>query len=120
MDILNLTPHEVVVCLGDKKVSFPSVGQVRLSQKEVPIGAVNGIPLVKVEYGEPSIQAVFEPDLQGKAVIVSALVGQNRDAVEWLKKKGVKMILVPNTGPSGAIRDESGKIICVKSFIRVD
>ncbi len=53
--INNLTPHEINIIDKDGKVvkTFPSDGEARATQDEVEIGTVEGIPIIKMTFGEP-------------------------------------------------------------------
>lgn len=53
MNIVNLTPHAIVVLLSDgSQRTIPPSGHVaRASQRSAPVTVADGIPLVKVEYG---------------------------------------------------------------------
>ena len=54
MKVVNLTPHEVTVYDDDDVVikSYPSEGVARARQTDVLVGDLNGIPVVKTEFGE--------------------------------------------------------------------
>ncbi|QWB91001.1 MAG: hypothetical protein HXL38_000195 [Candidatus Saccharimonas sp.] len=53
--INNLTPHEINIIDKDGKVvkTFPSDGEARATQDEVEIRTVEGIPIIKMTFGEP-------------------------------------------------------------------
>ena len=110
--LVNLTPHEVVVLNDANNVVLrvPPSGQVaRVSAQEKVVGTINGVPLVKTEYGE--VQGLPDPQ-QGTIYIVSLLVLQ--------AMAGKRSDLVaPNTSPTplGAVRDAQGRIIGVRSFV---
>lgn len=109
MKIINLTQHAINVFLEEKEMSFPSEGLARVRTEEKSVGAVNGIPVVKTVYtdveGLPGSQ-------EGTIYLVSTLV------LQALKANGINRpdCLAPNTGLSGAIRDEQGRIVGVRGF----
>jgi hypothetical protein len=111
----NLTPHEIVILDDQNNViaKIPPSGLVaRVETKEELVAEINGIPVYKVSYG--NIQGLPEPE-PNTVFIVSTLI------LAALKEKGIerKDVVAPNTNPSkhGAVRDPSGKIVGVKSFI---
>ena len=114
---INLTPHDVVIVVGDREITIPSAGVARLQQRERVMGNVNGIPITQTEYGE--LQLPEGVELNGRYVVVSALVAQG--AADRLLDLGAKAVFVPNTGPTehGAVRDENGRIKGVRSLILV-
>jgi len=117
MEIVNLTPHPLTLITDKGELSIPSSGVARLSQSEEQVGAIGSVPVVKTCYGELQLPEGVEID--GKYVVVSALVAQG--AADKLLELGAKAVLVPNTGPTpnGAVRDESGRIKGVRSLILV-
>ncbi|GGA59875.1 hypothetical protein GCM10007416_35900 [Kroppenstedtia guangzhouensis] len=111
MKIINLTPHDVVVRLenGEEK-TFPASGEVaRVKTVSEDAGEVAGVPVVSQEYDE--IQGLPEPE-EGTLFLVSLVVRQA--AVE----RGRTDIISPDTSPQGAIRDEQGRIVAVRRFVR--
>jgi hypothetical protein len=112
--LVNLTPHEVTVFIDSSNtLKIPPSGQVaRVQSTEELVGYVNGISVYKTIYGE--VQGLPEPQ-EDTIYIVSQVV------LQALKEKGIKRddVLAPNTGPSqnGAVRDQQGRIIGVRSFI---
>jgi hypothetical protein len=114
VNLVNLTPHEIVVYLDSGNVlKIPPSGLVvRVTARETQVGIVNGIPVFKTEYGE--IQGLPEPK-ENTIYIVSLLV------LQALRARGVERsdVVAPNTGPGphGAVRDSEGRIIGVRSFI---
>jgi hypothetical protein len=115
--VVNLTPHSLSIYTQRGVVEIPSAGVARLSQSEEQVGAIGEIPVVKTCYGELQLPEGVEID--GKYVVVSALVAQG--AADQLLARGAKAVLVPNTGPTpnGAVRDEQGRIKGVRSLILV-
>ena len=53
--INSLTPHEINIVDKEGKVvkTFPSNGEARATQDEVKIGTVEGVPIIKMTFGEP-------------------------------------------------------------------
>jgi len=113
---VNLTPHDIVV-VGEREITIPSAGVARLQQREEAVGTIGEIPVVKTAYGELQLPEGVEID--GKYVVVSALVAQG--AADKLLELGAEAVFVPNTGPgpNGAVRDEKGRIVGVRSLILV-
>lgn len=107
--VVNLTAHTINVFLEEKEISFPSQGLARVKTEEKEIGRINGIPVIKTVY--TTVEGL--PDAQEDTVyLVSTLV------LQALKANGINRpdCLAPNTGLSGAIRDEQGRIVGVKGF----
>ena len=125
MKIVNLTPHQLNF-YDDKGLvlSIPSSGVARVYQSEEYAGYITTakneteyiIPTYNIEYGE--IQGLPEKPEEDTLYVVSLVVAQAlKERSDWNVWK--KHIAVPNTGPSehGAVRDESGRIIGVRSLI---
>lgn len=109
MKIINLTAHTINVVNGENNIAYPSEGLARVKTEEKVIGTVDGIPVVKTVY--TTVEGL--PDMQEDTVyLVSTLV------LQALKANGINRndCLAPNTGLSGAIRDDQGRIIGVKGF----
>ena len=108
---VNLTPHDVIIyeLEGENEIArIPRSGKVaRVSTREEYIGEILGIPIVRIAYGE--VENLPEPDGE-TCYIVSMLVKQASDRED---------LLAPNTSPGkyGAVRDEQGRIVGVKSLI---
>lgn len=109
MKIINLTAHSINVILGEQNITYPSEGLARVKTEEKVIGSVDGIPVVKTVY--TTVEGLPEPE-KDTVYLVSTLV------LQALKANGVCRpdCLAPNTGISGAIRDEQGRIIGVRGF----
>ena len=105
MKILNYTPHAIVVRLADgTDRAFPPSGVVaRVKTTDVPLEAVDGIPTVRMTFGE--VEGLL-PEEEGTICIVSSLVAQ--------AAKDRRDLVAPNTGPT-AIR-ENGQIVAVRGF----
>lgn len=109
MKIINLTAHAINVVNGENNIAYPSEGLARVKTEEKVIGSVDGIPVVKTVY--TTVEGLPEPQ-EDTVYLVSTLV------LQALKASGVCRhdCLAPNTGISGAIRDEQGRIVGVKGF----
>jgi len=105
---LNLTPHDIVVEVDGKRITFPASGDVaRLDTDTQSVGEVGGIPAqtttLKGVVGIPS-------DVEGKILIVSSML---LDAVKALGHS----VVAPATGPKdGVIRNDKGHIEAVTRF----
>lgn len=109
MNIINLTAHTINVINGENEIAYPSQGLARVKTEEKIIGTVDGIPVVKTVY--TTVEGL--PDQEdGTIYIVSTLV------LQALKANGVTRTdcVAPNTGLSGAIRNEAGQIVGVRGF----
>lgn len=105
MNIVNLTPHVVVVETEHGRREFPPSGIVaRVATTQEAVSQVDGIAIVKSVFGE--VQDLPEPR-EDTIYIVSSLVAQ---AVPWRDD-----VVAPDTGPT-AIRDEAGRIVAVRRF----
>ena len=82
---------------------------LRAISERKKIGEINGIPLYSIEYKLPQLPE----EQKGVYYIVSSIV------LSALKMHGIKRydIIAPDT--NRAIRDEKGRIIGVRGFIRV-
>lgn len=104
--VINLTPHDIVINDG---TVFPPSGMVaRVDTTQVLDGDVNGIPVMKVSYGD--IVDLPAPK-QGVVYIVSALV------LSASKAAGRTDCVAPNTSSTDVIRNDKGQIVSVPSFI---
>lgn len=107
-NIINLTPHEVVIVNSDNKEvirKFPASGNLaRVNTSTKIVGNLDGIPITETQfsevYGLPEAEA-------GTYYIVSLAVAQREEYRPDL--------LVPN----GSVRDEQGRIIGCTSLARV-
>ena len=99
----NLTPHDIVVYVGNTEHVFAKSGEVaRVSVTDVVIGHEDGIDIVVSEFGE----VVGVPEVGGEKFLVSAMV---------LGALGVEyrgQAFAPDTG-STAIRDDMWQIKAV-------
>lgn len=102
--IINMTPHDVVMYGNDNRAfrTFPASGKlIRLFQKNETVGDIDGIPTIKVVFGEPEGLPEYNPDI---IYIVSAFV---------------KSALPDRTDlvvPSDPVRDPDGRIIGCRAF----
>lgn len=106
LKIVNLTPHVVIVRTDDGETTFEPSGVVaRVASSQVEAREINGIKIRKNSFGE----VTFSGDLpQADFYIVSALVLSASNRPDFIQ---------PDTSPSGAIRDDAGRIVAVKGFL---
>jgi len=109
MEIINLTPHDVVLVLGEEKVVFPSSGIVarcKTTRQTVNIIKVNGrdIAINKTIFGE--VENLPQPKAD-TMYIVSSLVAQ-------AAKDRDDLII-----PDDTVRDDKGAIVGCKAFAKV-
>ena len=99
----NLTPHDIVVYVGNTEHVFAKSGEVaRVSVTDVVIGHEDGIEIVVSEFGE----VVGVPEVGGEQFLVSAMV------LSALPIEYRGQAFAPDTG-STAIRDDMGQIKAV-------
>lgn len=101
MNIVNLTPHMIVVCSSIENViaKYPSVGNARVSTSSTVIDSVNGIDIVTTVYGE--VEGLPEP-VEGTIYLVSMVVGNIPSIRERTD------VLCPDTSPAASIRYPKG------------
>jgi len=110
MRLVNLTPHAVTVRLESGDRVFEPSGQVaRVAVSSTKTDEIDGIPVVSQTYGQ--IEGLPEPQ-EGTIFIVSMVVRQAAQA------QGRMDVVSPDTSPQGAIRDEAGRIVAVRGFVR--
>ena len=104
MQIINLTPHTVVVAadFNSSRVEFPSEGIARVTTSATKIDTVNGIEIVATTYGE--VEGLPEP-VSGVVYLVSMVVG-NVPAIKLRPD-----VLCPDTSPQAAVRYPNGYIV---------
>ncbi len=99
----NLTPHDIVVYVGNTEHVFVKSGEVaRVSVTDVVIGHEDGIEIVVSNFGG----VVGVPEVGGEKFLVSAMV---------LGALGVEyrgQAFAPDTGAS-AIRNNDGQVVGV-------
>ena len=105
--IVNLTPHALNVYKDDAVIlTVESSGVARVGQSVEDAGSINDIPVRKSVWGE--VEGIPDPK-DGVIYVVSALVRTrvaDRDDV-----------VSPDTSPSGAVRDDAGRIVGVRGFL---
>jgi hypothetical protein len=104
MQLVNVTPHAIVIRRGDKEIVLPPSGTVaRVEVEYLPAGEVAGIPIVRSRFGQ--IQGLPGPR-EGAVFVASTIVAQAAAAL------GRRDVVSPDTGPT-AVRDEQGRISAV-------
>ena len=120
-NILNYTPHEIVLFHGEEKIVFPpqptQEADFRL-QEERESFHIEGFPfpLYEINYKLDIDTLLKNPSLKDKYIIVSKIVGDYISNV--MKEKGIFPpfhIISPDTGE--AVRDGKGRILGVRGFI---
>ena len=99
--IRNLTPHPIIVLVGENKIERPSHGMARLKATTVREGEIEGIPISKTIFGTP--EGLPEPE-GGVYLVVSQLI---------------KAALPQRTDllvPAEVVRNEAGNIIGCQSL----
>lgn len=112
INFTNLTPHDVNVILNDgTQIVFPKTGIVpRASEVRENLEPINGIPVVKISYGQVEC---LPTDLDKNGFyIVSMLVGPLMTAMGFTNVYG------PDTSPSGAVRNEKGQVTGCKGLVK--
>ena len=116
MNIVNLTPHPIVlVGANGNRWTFPSSGVCRVTSNAGALTDVAGIPVPVA--GATTFGAIegLPAPVDGVVFIVSGMVASA------LVSSGVSRpdVLVPGTGPNdGAVRDEQGRIVGVTRLVR--
>jgi len=151
VEFVNLTPHEIKIVGedGEIKLVIPPSGKLaRVSTKQVKVGEVNGIPIVKTEFGEVVVAGKDGNTTKfndGETFICNnckhfinnfgecagALVKnveycEHQEPIDYYivsslvaqAVKGRNDVVSPDTSPASAVRDENGNIIGVKRFQR--
>lgn len=106
MNIVNLTPHDVLVVDDDNRVlmNIPSSDLVaRLKTQPVNVGRINGVPLVKHKCISFINLPVPDP---GTMFLVSSLIQQ-------FSSRGD--LIAPDTGPS-CVRDNGRNVVAIRQF----
>lgn len=105
MNIINLTPHDIVITNGP---TFPPSGTVaRVTVQQADAGNFNGIPVKTQIYGD--IVGLPEPQ-KDTIFIVSAMV------LNAAKAAGRDDVVAPDT--ANAVRNDDGHIVSVPGFIK--
>lgn len=106
IELVNLTPHDIVVIYGDKKKKvFPksgSVARVSVEYYFTELGEVIGVPTTSSSYGQ--VIGLFK-EFPGVYYIVSTMVAQ--------AMQGKRFDLL---SPGPLIRDESGQPVGCSSL----
>ncbi|MER3448012.1 MAG: hypothetical protein C4291_14815 [Candidatus Dadabacteria bacterium] len=114
MKIVNLTPHVVVLIVGDRRIEIPPSGTVCRAREEVtpigtmPIGDGVEVPVLRIDYGEP--EGLPAPEL-GTRYIVSAIAAQ---AIRRHHPDRRDILTVTDF-----VRDESGRIVGARALALV-
>lgn len=108
--VKNLTPHtiRIVSPSGETIKSYPSEGIARATQHAQPVGELDGVELVQMEFGE--ITGLPAPE-EETAFVVSAITANAAKATGRMTDD-----LVITADP---VRDETGRIIGCLRFARV-
>lgn len=105
MNIINLTPHAVVIVHEDGNITIPASGTLaRVAAKTVTVGEIDGIPITSTEFGTVEGLPAPTPDT---IYIVSSIVASRVPDRED--------VFVPNE----SVRDENGRIIGCRSLGRI-
>jgi hypothetical protein len=129
MKLVNMTPHDINIALNGATITVPKSGVVlRLEEHDEPFNLNNPIPFVRRRFQAPNPNWVAEQAAQAEGVtlpdappvtivLVSLplLMSMPTNAIEALADRGI-IVAAPDTG-KGAIRDEKGQIVAVKSLI---
>ena len=108
-NIINLTPHEIVMVGNNNEiiVRYPSQGIARAVAMAKPVGEVNGIPLVEMSYGRP--EGLPEP-VEGTCYLVSMITAAA--AAEY--SRSVDDLLIT----ADLVRDDHGNVVGCRKFAR--
>ena len=118
VEVVNLTPHSVVVMLGtDQVAEFPPSGQIaRVDSSDTYQGEMYAnfpkgcntveVPVYTRTLGDPV--GLPEPKC-GVVFVVSSIVLAATDRSD---------VVAPDTGPDSVVRSEDGRIAGVRRFIR--
>jgi len=101
--IINMTPHDVMLCNKDGKVTktFPSAGVIRLSMTTEQVTIVDGVPLSHTSFGRPE---GLPEEKTGIYYIVSQLV------LSACKDRNDLLV------PAEMVRDNKGRIVGCQSL----
>jgi hypothetical protein len=108
MHIINLTPHAITIEKSDgtQLTIPPTTPSARIQQENVVTHAIDDIPVSTVQYG--AVEHLPAP-LPETLYVVSAMVAQQcHDRAD---------VVAPDTG-SSAIRDDAGRIVAVRGFVK--
>ncbi len=138
---VNLTPHEIVIYAGDKRVAIEPSGNIaRVATEHEKLGSATvgeeTVDIYSVSYGEvqglvhvcwncrlnPQCEAEgrrYDTEMSCSlqephtGYLVFSLV------LAALREKGIRRsdVFAPDTSPRGAVRDEEGRIIGVRNHL---
>ena len=115
MNIVNLTPHPIVLVTETENITIPSSGVSRVATSAGATVEVAGLPVPvagATTFGQ--IEGLPDP-VEGTFFIVSGIVASALVAAG----KSRPDVLVPGTGPKdGALRDAEGRIVGVTRLVR--
>lgn len=128
MQILNLTPHDVVVEVGATKIIYPASGIV---------ARVLSTPQVEIERIEDGQVPVYSPqvpcgvELPGvgnvEAILVSMMVAEalgHEVSTDFELKSNLRgqdvRVFAPDTGPRSAVRNDKGQIVAVRNLVEYE
>ena len=102
--MINLTPHAITLALpSGESVTFPPSGRLaRVTSQEVVIGALQGAPIIKRQFG--AVEGLPE---DGTPCLVSALV--------LSACPGREGVYAPDTGPTAIRKD--GQVVAVTRLV---
>jgi len=104
-NIINLTPHELIIYKDNEVIEkISSSGIVRVKEENEAIGKINGIPLYKKKY----IKSEGLPEPQKDTLYFVSLI------VSQVNPKRQDLIL-----SSDLIRDKNGRILGCSSFAKL-
>lgn len=106
--IINMTPHPLCLLAEDGSVLReikPSGTIARAEQTDVPVGDIDGFPLVRSSYGEPIDLPEYE---EGAYLFVSLATAKAAQAVG---RRTDDLLL-----SSQQVRDENGNIVGCRGF----
>jgi len=108
MQIINLTPHKIVLFLEGEQIVYSSSKKraiCRVRSKQIKVKTINKIPLVHITYTDTELLPPQKPDTY---YLVSLVVAQNN--------KTRRDLICPDTSPESVVRDEEGRMLGVKRF----
>lgn len=120
-DVINTTPHEIVVCGADNATiaRYPSDPSAQLRMKTSPMNELAPLNGVVPVVSAPTYVSIDGPvaELLKRTLIVSMPVGeyirQHRDDAEFESMR----VYGPDTGPEGVVRDGSGRIVGTRRLV---
>lgn len=119
--VLNLTPHPVNIYREEEVVlTIPPSGTVAratMSNIELPPLQIDNasIPTITISYD--GVEGLPDPDSVDFIIvssIVASVIKSNKSLYDVWRGK----ILVPDTSPASVVRDNDGRILGVRRFIR--